>query len=274
MQCDGVSITRNGHAFGEIQSQGKLVDAHNQVLANYRQKVRLWAGRSLAEIDIHLEPCQLPAGYPWHAYYAARWAWRDQHARLSKSIQWTKSPTSQNRPETPGFIEIESPAGRTTLLSSGMPYWQRPSARMLDTLLIVDGESCQDYSMAVALDEELPHITRQNWLTPSIIERVENGPPPAGNSTWLFHLDAPSVMIMDMQALPGSDAILVRLLETFGYATEALLQCPRNPTSASVVNSLGEVQQTLTIGDDGVQLRLGCYEFLQVRLEFGHSVAS
>lgn len=269
MQCDGVRVVRNGHAVGEIEAAGKLVDAHGQVLASYRQTYRIWAGKKYAEIDVHLEPAETPKGYPWHAYFAARWAWRDPAAQVNKSVHWTKMPVQQTRPETPGFIELEMATGRTAIFSGGLPFWQRYSSRMLDTLLIVEGESAQDFKFALSLDDDLPHVTEQDWLTPAVVVPVDHGPPSAGVSSWLFHIDAPSVILFDMRATRGEYLTLtLRVMETFGYATDALLQCPVKPLRASVVNSLGEEQSTITVNDDGITLRLGCYELQQIQLQF------
>lgn len=269
MKCESVKVTRNGHAVGEVQSKGSLVDAHGVILADYQQTCRLWAGRRLAEVDIHLEPCQELSGYPWHAYYASRWAWRDSHAQLHKSVHWTKLPSQQTRPETPGFVELELPLGRVTIFSGGLPYWQRYSTRMLDSLLLSEGEMCRNFSFAISLDDELPHQTEQDWLTPSIVVPVDQGPPAAGNSSWLFHLDAPSVLLIDMHASQERPcSVILRMVETYGYATETLLQCPRRPSAVMVVNSLGEPQRSLEVQEEGIVLRVGCYEFLQLRLDF------
>lgn len=268
MKCSEVRTLKSGLAVGEIQSIGTLVDSHDQLLAGFKQTFRLAANRKYAEIVIHLEPHQPLSGYPWHAYYASRWAWRDPNARTSKSVHWTKMPTMQTRPETQGFIELEMANGRAAIFSQGIPFWQRHGSRMLDSVLLVEGESSFDFTFAISLDDDLPHITQQDWLTPPIAVSTMNGPPTAGTSSWLFHLDAPSVIIMDLNIAEKSNSITLRLFETFGYATDGLLQCPRQPTAALVVNSLGEVQRQLTITDAGVALHFGCFEFQQVRLDF------
>ncbi|HQR09210.1 MAG TPA: hypothetical protein PLN21_20480 [Gemmatales bacterium] len=269
MKCDEVKVTKNGHAVGEVQSKGTLVDAHGEELADYVQTCRLWAGRKIAEIDIHLEPRHALAGYPWHAYFASRWAWRDPNARLNKSVQWTKLPSTQTRPETPGFIELEMSQGRVTIFSGGLPFWQRYTSRMLDSILLVEDEASRDFSFAISLDDDLPHLTEQDWLTPTVAIPVEQGPPLAGTSSWLFHIDAPSVMLIDMHITEDRPkSVILRMVETFGYATETLLQCPRQPSAAFVVNSLGEPQRSIDMQPEGIVLRVGCYEFLQLRLDF------
>jgi hypothetical protein len=267
MRCREVTVTKQGLAVSEITTRGELVDSHDQVLAKFTQRVRVWAGRKPVELTVNLEPASEVLGYPWHAYYAVRWAWKDAQARLNKSIHGTLLPTSHTRPETPGFIELEMAAGRTAIFSRGLPFWQRHGQRMLDTLLIVEGETAREFHLAVSVDDELPHLTDQDLNTPGIVVATESGPPGAGASSWLFFLDAPSVRVEAITADDGG--LMVQLVETFGYATEALLQCPRNPTAATLVDAWGNELRALTLREDGVNLHVGCYERQWVRVRFG-----
>lgn len=139
---------------------------------------------------------------------------------------------------------------------------------MLDSLLIVEGETARDFSFAISLDDDLPHQTAQHWQTPLLTIPTE-GLPTAGNTGWFFHVDAPSVLVINMHPVKsGRRKIIVRMVETYGYATEAMLLCPHPPKSAQVVDSWGEVKQELRVTIEGVALHLGCYEFQQVALEF------
>lgn len=268
MICDSIQVLRNGVAMGEIRCQGKLVDAHQNTLAEFQQTYRLSVGQRHLEMDIHLSPMSELHGYPWHAYFASRWAWRDPTARLYKSVHHTRLFSQQTRPETQGFIELETQLGRTAIFSGGLPFWQRHSSRMLDTLLIVEGESEKHFRFALSVDDNLPHQTALDWMTPPVVVPHQKQPA-SGTTGWLFHLDAPSVLLLDMAKVPSSQhSVILRLIETFGYATDATLLCPRPPKAAMVVNSWGDVLQTLSPQYDTVNLRLGCYEFQQVRLDF------
>jgi predicted RNA-binding Zn ribbon-like protein len=267
MQCDEIVVLKNGLALGELETRGRILDAHGNTLASFRQTYRLAAGRKYAEITIHLEPSQPLQGYPWHAYYGVRWAWRDMQSRMNKSVHQSKLSSLQTRPETPGFIEIENSLGRVAIFSGGLPFWQRHGSRMLDSILAVEGEQTTTFRFALSVDDELPHITEQDWLTPVEPQLVETTP--ASVSGWLFHLDAPSVMLLDMHVPETSpNKSIVRLIETFGYATEALLQTPRPVRSAQTVNALGDVKRSLTVTNEGVMLHLGCYELQHIQLEW------
>lgn len=267
MQCDEMVVLKNGLALGEIESRGRLLDSHGNTLAGFRQKFRLAAGRKYAEIIIQLQPSQPLQGYPWHAYYGVRWAWRDMQSRVYKSVHQAKLPSLQTRPETPGFIEIENSMGRVAIFSGGLPFWQRHGSRMLDSILTVEGEQATEFRFAISVDDELPHVTEQDWLTPTYAVPVETAPAQA--FSWLFHLDAPSVMLIDMHLSETTPhTTTVRLIETYGYATEALLLTPRPVRAAHTVNALGEAKRTLNVTEEGVMLHLGCYELQHIQLEW------
>ncbi|HMO36635.1 MAG TPA: hypothetical protein PKA06_11385, partial [Gemmatales bacterium] len=265
MICDDWTVIKNGVAIGELETKGRLLDTHQNTLANFRQLFRIVAGRKYAELNLQLEPVAPAQGYPWHAYYGSRWAWRDMQSRLNKSIHQSKLPTMQTRPETPGFLEIESTAGKVAIFSGGLPFWQRYGSRMVDTLLIVEGEQSKHFRFALSVDDDLPHLTEQDWLTP--VEAISTNTAPLHPSSWLFHLDAPSVMLLDMQMMDVKPITMVaRLLEVFGYATEALLQTTRPVQSACVVNAMGDVKRHLTVTEQGVMLHLGCHELQYVKI--------
>ena len=78
-----IRVTSTGPALGEIISEGVLIDAKEEVLGAFRQRFRAWAGRPLLEMRIDLKLTQPAKGYPWHAYYGARFAWRDEQASLT-----------------------------------------------------------------------------------------------------------------------------------------------------------------------------------------------
>ena len=49
-------------------------------------RLRAWLSRPVLDVRIDLEPHHPPTGYPWHAYYAARFAWRDDRAALLRGV--------------------------------------------------------------------------------------------------------------------------------------------------------------------------------------------
>ena len=79
---------------------------------------------------------------------------------------------------------------------------------------------------------------------------VDKGPPHIGPTGWLFHLDAPNLLMTSLTAEPGDAvAVVARMLELNGTAGAAELRCPRNPKDVGLMDALGTLQQTLLQGD-------------------------
>ena len=127
-------------------------------------------------------------------------------------------------------------------------------------------------------------------LVPPAVVEMPNGPPLAGQSGWLFHLDAKNVQILQILPLkpaePGEEAppllddspqapsgagfgFRLRLYETEGRQRPVQLRCFRTPSFACQRDFRGQRIATLRIVDDAVYLEPTPYEILEVELRFG-----
>ncbi|HEY1379927.1 MAG TPA: hypothetical protein VGF55_24205 [Gemmataceae bacterium] len=264
-----ITVTSAGPALGEVVSTGALTDEQDAVLATFRQRFRVWLGRPLLEMRIELYPEHAPQGYPWHAYYGARFAWRDERATLLRGVVGQSVVTTHTRPTTPDYLELRSGPHRTLLLPGGLPFHQRHGTRMLDTILVPPGETAKSFDLALGLDREQPMQTAWGLASPVLPVPVEKGPPHVGPAGWLFHLDAPNLLMTSLAAEPGeSAAVVARMLELTGFSGAAELRCPRAPKAAAAVDALGAVQQTLYPQGDGVPFDYGAHDLVNVRVEF------
>ncbi len=264
-----IQVTSTGPALGEVVSTGTLVDDHDAVLATFRQRFRAWLGRPILELQIELTPERPPQGYPWHAYYGARFAWRDERATLLRGVVGQSSVTTHTRPTTPDYLEMRSGSHRTLLLPGGLPFQQRHGSRMLDVILVPPGETATTFDLALCLDREQPMQTAWGFASPMLAVPVEKGPPHIGPSGWLFHLDAPNLLMTSLTAEPGDAvAVIARMLELNGTGGAAELRCPRDPKEATMVDGLGMVQQTLYPQGDGVPFDYGASELVNLRVGF------
>jgi hypothetical protein len=281
MQLKDAKVTSAGPALGEITSEGVLVGEQNQVLANYRQRFRVWLGRPVLEMRIELEPVQPPAGYPWHAYYGARFAWRDERAVLLRSAGGTGFVTSHPRPQTPDYLELRLGRQGTVLFPGGLPFHQRQEGRMLDVILIPEGEKATTFDLAIALDREQPMQTALGLTTPLVVVPTTKGPPHVGTTGWLFHLDAPHLLLSRLQ--PGAlevrndgteqapeprDAVTARFLECGGHTGQAEFRCVRDPRRAAVLDAQGNFLLEATLAGDTVFLEVTPNDLVQVQVEF------
>src|SRR5262249_21459410 len=159
-----------------------VFDEHNQVLALYRQRFRAWLGRPLLELRVEITPQHAPEGYPWHAYYGVRFAWRDERTLLLRDVNGTGYVTSHTRPETPDYLELPSGSQSAVLFAGGLPFHQRHGGRMVDVVLVVEHETTRVFEIGLGLDREYPMQTALGLVTPVPLLPTSKGPPHIGSA--------------------------------------------------------------------------------------------
>lgn len=269
MRVREIRVVSEGPAVGEIVSEGDLLDAADHILASFVQRFRVWWARPVLELHVTLEPRQPPSGYPWHAFYGVRFAWREPRTPLFRAVDFETYGTTHTRPETLEFLELRNGSDRTAILTGGLPFLQRQGNRMVDLILVPEGESVREFDLAVVLDAEDPILAARAFISPPIAIPVAKGPPHVGSSGWLFHLDAANVLLSSLRpATDQTDAVVARLAEIRGIATEAVFRCPRTPTRAYLVSEWDVPLSDLPIVEDGVQLSFAANEMKRLRIHF------
>jgi hypothetical protein len=269
MRVQRITTTSQGPALGEVVSEGVLLDTQEQPFAQFRQRFRAWLGRPVLDLRIEITPHEMPRGYAWHAYYAARFAWRDERATLLRGVNGLSSATSHSRPETPDFLEIRLGRQNTVLFPGGLPFHQRHGSRMIDVLLICPGEQTRTFDLAIGLDRDYPMRTALGLATPAPVAATTQGPPHVGADGWLFHLDSPNLLLTSVRPAEGGAAgIVARLLECSGFGGQAELRCARNPQRAMLLDARGEPQMEASTQGDAVLLDVGRHDLVQLRVEF------
>jgi alpha-mannosidase len=269
MRAESIQMTSTGPAFGEIVARGTLVDPKDgKRLAGYQQRYRLWRGRPVLEIDVTLEPETAPGERPWESYDAARFAWPDDEATLVSSVELGACVTDARRLECPHYLQISSGRRRTALLFAGLPLHQRYGDRMLDTLLMVRGDTSATARLAVALDCADPLHAALDFESPPIVIPTTAGPPPSGNTGWLYGLDARNVSISSVRPLSqGSQpGMRFRLVETEGRAVRTRLRLWRDAAGARIVDFQGKTLTELAVQDDSVLVDLTAFEIANVEV--------
>ena len=101
---------------------------------------------------------------------------------------------------------------------------------MLDVILVPEGETARSFDLAIGLDRVSPMQTALGMVTPLPVVPVASGPPHVGASGWLFHLDAPGLLLTSLRpAGDSAGAVIARLLECSGYTTQAELPLCAQP---------------------------------------------
>jgi hypothetical protein len=281
MVASKVQVTLSGPALGEIVSEGQLLGEQDQVLANFRQRLRAWLGRPLLEMRIEIDPVQPPAGYPWHAYFGCRFAWRDERAMFLRGINGAGYISTHPRPQSAEYLEVRLGRQSTTIFPGGLPFHQRQEGRMLDVILIPEGEKTTAFDLGIGLDREAPMLTTLGIISPIAVVPTTKGPPHIGASGWLFHLDAPNLLLTRltpgiMEVQPASepskpeprDAITARILECGGHSGHAELRCVRDPQRAVLLDARGNFMLEANRSGDAVFLEVSPNDLIHAQVEF------
>jgi len=102
-----------------------------------------------------------------------------------------------------------------------------------------------------------------------VLVPVAKGPPHVGASGWLFHLDAPNLLLTTLRPGPeGQDSITARMLECSLHGSAIEFRCARNPKRAMLVDARGETLLEATINGDAVQFEAAPGDLIHLRVEF------
>ncbi len=272
MVARDITVTNNGAALGEIVSTGDLIDDRDEVLATFKQRVRAWLSRPVLELRIELDVKHHPTGYPWHAFYGARFGWRDDRAVLFRGVNGANTQTGYTRPVSPDYLEVRLGAERSFLFTGGLPFVQRHGARMADVILATEGEQCRSFDLLLAPDRDVPMQTALGWVSPSPVVVTEKGPPAVGVSSWLAHVDMPSLLVTCLRPCPAgagaSRAVAGTLVETAGFGGAAELRFARDPSRAELVDGTDKTLQPLALNGDAIPLEYSAGETLRVKAEW------
>jgi hypothetical protein len=264
-----VRITQNGAALGEITSDGVILNEQNEELATFRLRLRAWLTRPVLDVRVEIEPKHAPTGYPWHAYYGARFAWREERSALLRGVNGLSMQTTHTRPVSPDFVEVKLGRTGTTIFTGGLPFHQKQGSRMLDVILIPEGEQVRVFEMGLALDRDHPMLAAAGMISPLSVVPTTKGPPHIGPSGWLFHVDAPNLLLINLRpADDGGRSFIATFLETSGvHGGSAELRCVRDPSSATYMDGDDQPTTSLSVTGDAVRLEFAAGELLRVRVD-------
>jgi len=267
MAADGIEVTQAGPSLGEIVSRGRLLDQQGQRLAGFTQRFRLVRGSRVLEWDVELDIERSPQGDPWESYYAARLAWRDDFAELWHDVGMTSQQSEARRIEAPHFVELRTDKIRTAILVGGSCFHRRSGERMLDSLLVVQGETRRYFRLGISVDALHPIQAALDLLGGVVV--APNSPRPAGTSAsnWLFHVDAKHVVATHWEPLRVDDRVLgfrARLMETAGRGGRVRLRAFRSISTARQVDFQGQTLVELPVDGDCVTIDIAACEWVEV----------
>ena len=266
MAADAIEIVATGPAFSEIVSRGRLVDLEGRRLAGFEQRYRLAKGSRVVEIEIALDAVEPLRADPWNSYYAARFAWGDETAEIWRSVSMTSQLSEAKHLESPHFVEVREEKTRTAILTGGLAYHRRVGPRMLDTLLLVRGETQRKFKLAIGVGLSQPIAQAMELLDP-IAELPNASQPAAGASGWLFHIDAKNIVATHWEVLREEGrpvGFRLRMLETAGRAGRVQLRAYRALAAARQTDYLGRTLADLAVDDDRVNVDVSAFEWVEL----------
>ena len=161
----------------------------------FRQAIRLIGASRVVSLDIELDVRQDPRSDPWGSYFASRFAWGDESAELWRSVGLTSQATEAKNIEAPHFVEVRAEKSRVAILTGGWPYHRRVGPRMLDSLLVVRGETSRRFQLAVGVGLAHPVHAALDLLSPAVVVPAAAAPAapaaPAGCLTWMSRTSSP-----------------------------------------------------------------------------------
>ena len=277
MRAESVELSASCPAFGEIVSRGTLVDPEEQCLARFCQTTQVWASSRLVRCVVELEDVAVPRADAWGSYVAARFAWPDDAAELYRGVGLTRQKTQAAHLEAPEYLEIDSGSASISILTGGLAHHRRAGARMLDTLLVVRGETARRFAFGIGVEVPYPASAAIEFLAPTCMA-LTSGPPAESASGWFFHVDAKNVLatywesLVDRAADPESPSsrsprgFRARFLETAGRAGRAALRTYRPVQSARQIDFLGQTMLELRVEGDKIMLDFTAHEWIDVEV--------
>ena len=140
---------------------------------------------------------------------------------------------------------------------------------MLDVILLAEGDQTQTFDLALGLDREHLMHTALGIVTPVSILPTTKGPPHVGATGWLFHLDAPNLVLTGMRPAPdGADGVIARLFECVGHNGSAELRSPRDPIRAGTQDARGTPLLDASLYGDAASFEAAPGDLLHLRVDF------
>lgn len=268
--AESVKITSAGPAYGEIEAVGSLMDLHGKKrVARFRQRTRLWLGRSLLELSWSLSDVAPLGGKRSEQYLGCRWAWPDEKTIVAPARGTLLESSHAEEIEAPELIELRERTVITDLLTKGLPFHRRVGPRLLDTRLLVAEETRREFSMAVALDLGRPFAAAEDQSRPLVIEEVSSGPPTPGPTSWLGRISSGQAQVMSLSRTSHEPPrITLRMAESAGKSAHLDLSLCRPLTGGRLVNGFGELIFELHTSPTSVPIDFSPYEWLQLEVDF------
>jgi len=265
-------ILHAGTVFASTETISELRSpVDSAVLATVRQVTSVDRARARIHVKLTFESVASKVkGNPWLTYYGCRFAWDNEAASVTRSVMGQAAGFRAERFESPEYVEVSDPDHRVVIATHGRPCHRRSGPRMLDSLLLVEGEPAREFQFTIDFEQSFPLRTAVDAMTPAIINETSGASPTTMASSWILGLSARNVELVHAAVRPANDdsseEISLLLAETEGIAIRCQLRTARRPTAAFVVNADRSHKIIAEITEQGVTVELTAFQIKEVLL--------
>jgi hypothetical protein len=267
-----ITVVSAGPTLAHLQSVGEIIGDGSDCIAKFKVNYRLWIGRPVLEVAVEIEPVHAPVGYPWYAFFGCRFAWRDERSAILRGVNGYPSWSSASKPQTSEFLEVRLGKQSTTLYPLGLPFFQMQGSRMVDLIMITEHEKSRRFKFAIALDRELPMQTAFGLSAPLTVVPTVKGPPLAGPTGWLMHMDAAQMLLTGMRpkevAGGPNRSIEMHWLETTNLSGSGTFRSVRDPIRAMQLESEDQAGMEFPIEGDAFSIDFTAGDWQRIQIDF------
>ncbi|MFO0977552.1 MAG: hypothetical protein U0996_14220 [Planctomycetaceae bacterium] len=267
-------VLEQGLVFTAMETTTEVLSpSDSSLLGRVVQVTRVDRVRPRVEIEITLDQIPLPPrGNPWLTGWCCRFAWDNEVAAVTRSVLGQAASFRLERIESPDYVEISDAEQRVVIVSDGRPWHRRSGPRMLDSLLLVEGETERTFRFVVDFDQQFPLRSAEEMLTPVIQQDATGAAPSSMPFSWIMGLSSKNVQMVRSEyfsrAPQTSDELSLILSETEGIETNCTVRLARKPTAAFAVNASRSSKIALNITADGVIVPMLPYQLKEVLAVF------
>ena len=268
-------VLASGTVFAAVETTTELLSPQDgSCLGRVVQVTRVDRIRPRLEIELRIEDAgRVPLkGNPWLAGWCCRFAWEQEAASIHRSVLGQSAGFRLERIESPDYVEVEDGSRRLVIAADGRPWHRKAGSRMLDSLLICEGETERVFRFWIDFDQPHPLRTAEEMLTPVVSQQVTGRVPASVASGWILGLSARHVQLVrceyEVRRPSESDILTLILSETDGMGGDCYIRTARRPTAAYEMHAGRQAKSAVSLTPDGVLVSMSPWQLKEVQLMF------
>ena len=270
MVADSCTVLKSTPLVGSIQSAGRLLDNDDSEVAEFKQTMTVYRGIARIGLAIEITP-KIPFSENMNHYVCSRVAWKEESSTVVANAIDSKQHVTGEWFHATRYISVGD-ENSFTLLTNGLPYHRRAARNMLDSVLMIKGETQNKFWLDIDINQRYPMAAAVENLLSELVVSNSNEQNHLSKK-WHFHLSVKNVIVTRCDVIRENDnqnepVIRLVLLETEGRQAALKIRSRRSLMSAERVCLSGRPVTQLDIVDSNqVQLDLppSGQEFIQFR---------